>query len=125
MNEKLHKTESIVSKRKKYLVPCARHFYQRPPLLVKGRANYLYDEFGKEYLDMFSGVSVNHLGHCHPNITRAINEQIDKLGNVTTIYVTEPMVKLAEKLIGISSKSLAKVFFSTSDSVVWLEHAIR
>ena len=59
---------------------------------------------------MFSGVSVNHLGHCHPNITRAINQQCDTLGNVTTIYVTEAMVDLDERLIDISPKSLIKVF---------------
>ena len=78
-----------------FLVPCVYHFYQRPPVLVRGEGAYLFDAEGRRYLDCFSGVSVVNAGHCNPEIVEAAVEQLRRLQHTTTIYLTEPMLELA------------------------------
>jgi len=107
---------SVLARKKQFLLPCVYHFYKHPPVFTRGQGLYLYDSKGKAYLDFFSGVSVNHLGHCHPAITAAIREQAEILCHTTTIYLTEPMLELAEKLVSIAPLADGKVFFCTSGS---------
>ena len=45
--------QSVIEKKKKYLIPCAYHFYKNPPLMVRGEGPYLIDSEGKRYLDHF------------------------------------------------------------------------
>lgn len=105
------KTASILARKKQVLLPCVYHFYRRPPVIVRGQGVYLYDGDGKAYMDFFSGVSVNHLGHCHPAVTAAICAQAATLCHTTTIYLTEPMLELAERLVAIAPVAGGKVFF--------------
>ena len=51
-------SENIIQKKKKFLFPCSQHFYKKPPQIVKGEMQYLFDSEGKKYLDFFAGVSV-------------------------------------------------------------------
>jgi 4-aminobutyrate aminotransferase-like enzyme len=106
----------VLARKKQVLVPCVYHFYKHPPVFVRGEGLYLYDSTGKAYLDFFSGVSVNHLGHCHPAITEAICRQANTLCHTTTIYLTEPMIELAELLVSIAPVKDGKVFFCASGS---------
>src|SRR5450631_592609 len=87
-----------IEKKKKHLIPCTYHFYKNPPQMVRGEGMNLYDSDGRQYLDLYSGVSVNALGHCHPEVTDAICRQVKMLQHTTTIYLTEPLVALAEAL---------------------------
>ena len=64
--------QAIIEKKKRYLMPCAHHFYRNPPQLVRGSGMYVYDAEGKRYMDLYCGVSVNAMGHCHPELTEAI-----------------------------------------------------
>jgi acetylornithine/succinyldiaminopimelate/putrescine aminotransferase len=48
----------LLAAKRDFLVPCVYHFYQRPPVLVRGAGAYLYDANGRRYLDWYSGVSV-------------------------------------------------------------------
>jgi len=106
--------EEIIKKKREYIIPCLYHFYEEPMQLVRGERQYLFDHQGKRYLDFFAGVSVINAGHCHPEITRRICEQVKTLQHVCNIYLTQPMVELAEKLAGITPGRLQKSFFCNS-----------
>jgi 4-aminobutyrate aminotransferase/4-aminobutyrate aminotransferase/(S)-3-amino-2-methylpropionate transaminase len=108
--------KTIIEKKKKYLIPCVYHFYKNPPHIVRGEGMYLYDSQGKQYVDFYSGVSVNALGHCHPEITDAICRQVKTLQHTTTIYLTEPIVNLAEQMVQILPGKLCRTFFCCSGS---------
>jgi len=76
----------------------------------------LYDHTGKQYLDFYGGVSVMNAGHCNPEIVEKICEQMRTLQHTTTIYLTQPIVDLAEKLSQITPGSLKRSFFCASGS---------
>ena len=64
-----------------------------------GKGVWLWDKTGKQYLDGLSGIAVTGLGHSHPNITKAITEQAEKLLHTSNAYVIEHQEHLAEVLI--------------------------
>ncbi|HOZ49219.1 MAG TPA: aspartate aminotransferase family protein [Candidatus Hydrogenedentes bacterium] len=66
--------------------------------LTRGEGTRLWDAEGKEYLDFFSGIAVTNLGHCHPEVTKAICDQANKLVHVSNLYYIEPQVELAQLL---------------------------
>ncbi len=103
-------------KKHQYLIPCVYHFYAEPMQIVRGEMQYLYDHAGKRYLDCFAGVSVVNCGHCHPEIVKAVCEQAATLQHTTTIYLTEPIVELAERLAAAAPGRLGKSFFCASGS---------
>ncbi|MDQ0205030.1 aspartate aminotransferase family protein [Pectinatus haikarae] len=106
--------EKILEKKKKYIMPCLGHFYQNPPEFVKGKMQYLYDNTGREYVDFFAGVSVINCGHCNPEITKAVCDQVNDLQHVCNIYLTENFVNLAEKLAEVTPGALQKSFFCST-----------
>ncbi|HHT9107240.1 MAG TPA: aspartate aminotransferase family protein [Candidatus Wunengus sp. YC63] len=108
--------EAILQKKQEYLIPCVYHFYKKPMQIVKGEMQYLYDHTGKQYLDFYGGVSVMNAGHCNPEIVEKICEQMRTLQHTTTIYLTQPIVDLAEKLSQITPGSLKRSFFCASGS---------
>jgi 4-aminobutyrate aminotransferase-like enzyme len=108
--------DRILEKKKEYLVPCSYHFYNNPPQLVKGEMQYLYDSNGKRYLDFFAGVSVMNCGHSNPEILDKTIEQMKALQHTTTIYLTEPIVNLAEKLSKATPGNLKRSFFCGTGS---------
>lgn len=108
--------EAILKKRKQYFYPCTAHFYKQPPQIVRGRMQYLYDDNGKQYLDCFSGVSVVACGHCNEEITRATIRQLETLQHTTTLYLTQPMADLCERLERILPGQIRRTFFCNSGS---------
>ena len=84
--------------------------------IVKAEMQYLYDHTGKQYLDFYGGVSVMNAGHCNPEIVEKVCEQMRTLQHTTTIYLTQPIVDLAEKLSQITPGSLKRSFFCASGS---------
>jgi acetylornithine/N-succinyldiaminopimelate aminotransferase len=73
--------------------------YARAPVeFVRGEGALLWDSDGRRYLDLFAGLSVHNLGHCHPRIVAAITEQAARLGGVSNLYYTEPAMRLSERL---------------------------
>lgn len=88
--------------------------YGTPRLpLVKGAGAKLWDADGKEYLDFVGGIAVNALGHAHPAIVEAVSTQIASLGHVSNLFVAEPPVALAERLLQLFGRDGA-VFFCNS-----------
>lgn len=108
--------QAIIEKKKQYLLPCSYHFYQDPPQLVRGSMQYLYDHAGKAYLDCFAGVSVMNCGHSNPEILKTTIQQMQTLQHTTTIYLTEPIVALGERLADYLPGNLTRSFFCMSGS---------
>jgi len=108
--------KEIIRKKSEYLIPCVYHFYKEPMQIVRGEGQYLFDHQDKRYLDFYGGVSVLNAGHCHPEIVDKICEQVKTLQHTTTIYLTQPIVDLAERLAQITPQNLKKSFFCASGS---------
>jgi 4-aminobutyrate aminotransferase-like enzyme len=106
--------EELKKKRDKYMVPGLKHLYADPPHFVRGKAQFLYDEQGKEYLDMFAGIVTVSVGHCHPKVTERTIEQLQTLQHTSTVFMTQPMVELAEKLAEITPGDLQKSYITNS-----------
>ena len=109
-------SEKIIKKKKEFLFPCSQHFYKKPPQIVRGEMQYLFDSEGKKYLDFFAGVSVINCGHCNPEILNATIEQMKALQHTSIIYLTEPIVNLAEKLSHVLPGDIKHSFFCCTGS---------
>lgn len=81
--------------------------------LVRGRGTRVWDAEGTEYLDFVGGIAVNSLGHAHPAVVRAVAEQIGSLGHVSNLFIAEPTVHLAERLLRLAGRA-GRVYFSNS-----------
>lgn len=89
------------------------HTYNRYPIvLVRGKGTKVWDSEGREYLDFVSGLAVCNLGHCHPKVVKAIQEQAEKLIHVSNLYYIEPQIQLAKLLC--ENSFAQKVFFCNS-----------
>jgi len=88
--------------------------YGTPRLpLVRGAGTRLWDADGTEYLDFVGGIAVNALGHAHPAIVEAVSRQIASLGHVSNLFVAEPPVALAERLLQLFGRD-GRVYFCNS-----------
>jgi acetylornithine/N-succinyldiaminopimelate aminotransferase len=83
----------------KYHLPVYNRF---PLTLVRGEGAYVWDDEGKKYIDALAGIAVNSLGHCHPKVVAAIQEQVEQLMHVSNFYYNEPQAKLLELLSELS-----------------------
>jgi len=91
---------------------------QEDPLIIeRGKGSYLIDNDGKKYLDGTSSIWVNLHGHRHPALDRALKKQIDKIAHSTLLGLSnQPAIELAQALITIVPKGLARVFYSDNGS---------
>lgn len=72
--------------------------YGTPPVaFVSGKGATLTDEEGKTYIDMLAGIAVNSLGYGHPAVVQAVSEQVAKVGHVSNLFASEPVVNAAGK----------------------------
>lgn len=93
---------------KKYIL----NTYNRSDLIIdKGEGSYLYDIDGREYLDMYSGISVNNLGH-DKGIVEAMINQASKYMHLSNYFVSEPVINLAK--LFVENTFASKVFFTNS-----------
>jgi acetylornithine/N-succinyldiaminopimelate aminotransferase len=89
--------------------------YGTPELtLVRGEGATVWDEQDNAYLDLVGGIAVNALGHAHPEVVRAVTEQIGKLGHVSNLYVNPVALELAEELLDVAGLPEGKVLFVNS-----------
>jgi len=86
-------------------------------LFRKGRGVYLYDDSGRAYLDLLSGIGVNALGHGHPAIRAAIARQAGRLLHVSNLFFHDYQAELARRLTKISG--LDRAFFCNSGTEAW------
>lgn len=101
--------QEIMDLEKQYVVQT----YSRPPfVLERGDGMYVYDTTGKAYLDFVSGIAVNALGHRHPVVVEAVQEQLNNLLHVSNLYHTAPQALLARDLV--ESSAADRVYFCNS-----------
>jgi predicted acetylornithine/succinylornithine family transaminase len=98
----------LIELHNKYVMPN----YTPGLALAKGKGARVWDLDGKEYLDFLAGISVLNVGHCHPKVTKAIQEQAERLVHVSNLYYNENQPRLAEKLSTLSLGG--KCFFCNS-----------
>jgi len=108
------KSKDILSKHKEFLFPSVVNYYKEPLAIDRGDGLYVYDPEGKKYLDFFGGILTVSVGHCNQKVTNKISEQLNNLQHISTLYPTENIVRLAEKLAEITPGELKKSFFTTS-----------
>ncbi|MFE9094604.1 acetylornithine transaminase [Streptomyces sp. NPDC007264] len=88
--------------------------YGTPRLpLVRGEGARLWDADGTEYVDFVGGIAVNALGHAHPAVVEAVSRQVASLGHVSNLFVAEPPVALAERLLQLFGRE-GRVYFCNS-----------
>jgi 4-aminobutyrate aminotransferase-like enzyme len=107
-------TEQLEDLQKEYLFPCVATYYEKPLTLVRGKGMHLTDSQGTEYLDFFGGILSVSVGHCNEAVNQAVVEQNRTLQHTSTLYVTEPQVRLAKKLAELTPGPLSKSFFTSS-----------
>jgi 4-aminobutyrate aminotransferase-like enzyme len=90
------------------------NYYEEPVVMSEGKGVRLKDLDGRSYLDFFGGILTVSVGHCNDVVNDAVIAQIRRLGHVSTVYPTLPIVQLAEKLASIAPGKLKKCFFSPS-----------
>ncbi|MFE6868387.1 acetylornithine transaminase [Kitasatospora sp. NPDC057692] len=81
--------------------------------LVRGEGSTLWDADGKAYTDLLGGIAVNALGTAHPAVVEAVSRQIATLGHVSNLFIAEPTVALAERLLRLDGRA-GRVFFCNS-----------
>lgn len=81
--------------------------------LVRGEGSTLWDADGKAYTDLLGGIAVNALGTAHPAVVEAVSRQIATLGHISNLFLAEPTVALAERLLELDGRP-GRVFFCNS-----------
>ncbi len=89
-----------------------QHTFNRSLVMERGEGVRVWDANGKEYLDLVAGIATNVLGHAHPAVVKAIQEQATKLIHVSNLYINQRQVELAEQLFHVSGGM--RSFFSNS-----------
>ncbi len=107
-------TRAVKAGCEEFIIQCALPYYEDPLVLVKGHGVVVADSEGREYLDLFSGIVTTALGHCHPEVVEAIQQQVAVLGHTSTLYLTEHQVEMARRLAKIAPGRLKKTFFTNS-----------
>ena len=79
---------------------------------VKGNGSRVWDQNGEEYIDFAGGIAVNALGHCHPQLINALQQQSEQLWHVSNVFTNEPALRLAQKII--ENTFAERVFFANS-----------
>ena len=105
--------EDIIDYRKKHLGKSLSLSYKQPLKIVRGQGAYLFDEQGTPYLDMVNNVC--HVGHCHPKVVLAGQEQLAKL-NTNTRYLHDNLVNYSEQLLATMPDELSVCMLVNSGS---------
>ncbi|MCP2340815.1 acetylornithine aminotransferase [Actinomadura rupiterrae] len=88
--------------------------YGVPPLaLARGEGCTVWDVDGNAYLDLIGGIAVSSLGHAHPALVAAVTEQVGRLAHTSNLFLNEPEIRLAERLLGLAGGD-GRVFLANS-----------
>ena len=108
-------TDSDLHKRYQAVLPSFLHpLYSEPISIDRGEGSYVYTVDGDRYLDFFGGVLTTMIGHSHPRVVEAVQSQAAKTMHTSSLYLSEPMIELAELIAELSGIPDARVCFTTS-----------
>jgi predicted acetylornithine/succinylornithine family transaminase len=102
--------ESLVQRAQSVLF---QNYRTQPIALVRGEGSYVWDADGKRYLDFIGGIATVSVGHANPRVREALMEQAKLIWHASNLYLTEPQIRLAEKLTA-QTKTLKRAFFCNS-----------
>ena len=106
-------TDAIIAQEERLLLPT----YNKMPLaLERGSGVYLWDTEGNRYLDFYGGHCVALLGHCHPRVTTAIQQQAAQLQFYSNVSYSPVRARAAERLVSLAPEGLGHAFFANSGS---------
>ncbi len=108
--------EQVLALRKQYLNPGLFLYYKKPIMIVEGKMQWVWDDTGKRYLDGLGGIVTVSVGHCHPHVLKAMNQQNETLQHSTTIYLQPRIAEFAEKLASKMPGDLKVCYFVNSGS---------
>ena len=115
---------------KQFLPSFLSPYYAEPIEIDHGEGSYVFDSDENRYLDFFGGVLTTMIGHNNPAVTAAVQEQAGKVMHTSSLYLSKPMIDLAEKIAGLSGIPDARVFLTPSgteanDTAILLATAYR
>ena len=108
--------EEVLAMRRQYMNPAIFTIYREPLMIVEGHMQYVWDETGRRYLDLFAGIATVSCGHAHPTIVKRMQDQLATLPHGTTIYLHPNVVQLAKKLASKMPPGLDVTYFTNSGS---------
>ncbi|MFO7155677.1 MAG: aspartate aminotransferase family protein [Pseudomonadota bacterium] len=88
------------------------NYKQQPIAIVRGEGCYVFDADGRRFLDMIAGIATVGLGHCHPRLVQALDEQARELWHASNVVYSTPQIELAERICRNSFAE--RVFFCNS-----------
>ena len=108
--------QEVLAMRQQYCNPAIFTLYQDPLMIVEGHMQYLYDETGRRYLDLFAGIVTVSCGHSHPKVVARMKDQLDLITHTTTIYLHPNFPAMAKKLASKMPAGLDVTYFTSSGS---------
>lgn len=106
-------TRELTQKRHQVLGGAYRLFYRNPVHLVRGKGQYLWDKQGNKYMDVYNNVA--SIGHCHPAVVEAVNQQMQQL-NTHTRYLHERILEYSEDLLATTPNEITKAMYMCTGS---------
>ncbi len=108
------RSAELLAEQQRHIFDCVRPLYDEPLALAEGSGCRVRDCDGREYLDLFAGILTTSLGHCHPAVVAAVQEQAARIGHTSTLYINERQIEAARALAGIAPGALDRTFFLNS-----------
>ncbi|HEX4121644.1 MAG TPA: aminotransferase class III-fold pyridoxal phosphate-dependent enzyme [Verrucomicrobiae bacterium] len=108
--------DEVMKLRREFLNPGIVLYYKKPMMLVEGKAQYLFDDKGRRYLDGLGGIVTVSVGHCHPHVLEAVRRQNETLQHATTIYLHPNVAEYARDLAAKMPGDLKVCYFVNSGS---------
>lgn len=110
--------EEILDKRLRHVFPTKVAYYKDPLHLVRASGSYVWDDEGRKFLDAIGGIVSISVGHNHPRIKEKLVSMIaeDAIQHTTYLYLSTPMVELAQKLSQEAPEELTQCYFTNSGS---------
>jgi alanine-glyoxylate transaminase/(R)-3-amino-2-methylpropionate-pyruvate transaminase len=106
----------VLALRRRYAHPSLFAFYREPLLVVEGYMQYVFDEAGRRYLDLFAGIATVSCGHSHPAVVSRVRDQLATLQHSSSIYLHPNLPTLAARLAAKLPPGLDVTYFVNSGS---------
>ncbi len=107
-------TADLLDRYRRSLPSFLSPYYAQPIAIDRGQGSYVWDLDDHRYLDFFGGVLTTMVGHNNPVVTAAVQAQASKVVHTSTLYLSEPMIALAERIAELSGIPDARVFLTPS-----------
>ena len=110
-------TNAELAERYRAVLPdYTKPFYDAPISIDRGEGSWVWDLEDNKYMDWFGGILTTMVGHSQPDVVAAVQAQAAKVMHTSSLYLSEPMIELAEEIAAASGIPDARVFFTTSGS---------